>query len=229
MPMPVTTSRSTARGKTISICRVWLDDSGLTITVRIIRAHDCKTTPWRNGGGSTTEIAIGPAGGSLETFDWRISMARVASDGPFSDFDGIDRTLAVIKGSGLVLTIGQGAPVTLSSGADAVSFSGDTPTSARLTAGEITGLNVMTRRGRFIHRLQHLDKSRSCDFVDDDLAIVLSLGGTTEVTAGQDRATLDHGDAALVSRTTTTGFRILPATNCCYLIWLREQRYAAFA
>ena len=75
--------------------------------MRIIRASDCKTTPWKNGGGSTTEIAIGPAGASLEDFDWRISMARVASDGPFSDFPGIDRTLAVIKGSGLVLTIGD--------------------------------------------------------------------------------------------------------------------------
>ena len=34
-------------------------------------------------------------------------MARVASDGPFSEFPGIDRTLAVVKGSGLVLTIGD--------------------------------------------------------------------------------------------------------------------------
>ena len=94
--------------------------------MRIIRAGDCKTTPWKNGGGSTTEIAIGPAGASLEAFDWRVSMARVASDGPFSDFAGVDRTLAVVKGNGLVLTTGENAPVTLSSGADPVSFPGDT-------------------------------------------------------------------------------------------------------
>jgi environmental stress-induced protein Ves len=192
--------------------------------VRIIRASDCKRTPWKNGGGSTTDIAVGPAGASLEAFDWRVSMARVASDGPFSDFAGIDRTLAVVKGNGLVLTIGEGAPVTLSNGAEPVSFPGDTPTSARLTAGEITDLNVMTRRGRFHHRLLRIDKSTSCDFGDDDIAIVLSLDGTTTVTAGRDSATLDHGDAALVNRTTATGFRILPATNHCYLARLREQR-----
>jgi uncharacterized protein len=192
--------------------------------VRIIRAGDCKTTPWKNGGGSTTEIAIGPAGASLEAFDWRVSMARVASDGPFSDFAGVDRTLAVVKGNGLVLTIGENVPVTLSSGADPVSFPGDTPTSARLTAGEITDLNVMTRRGRFRQRLLRITKSVSCDFDDDDIAVVLSLDGTTMVTFGQDSTTLDHGEAAVFGRPTMIGFRILPTTSHCYLIWLTKHR-----
>jgi environmental stress-induced protein Ves len=191
--------------------------------MRIIRAGECKTTPWKNGGGSTTEIAVGPAGASLENFDWRVSMARVGSDGPFSDFAGIDRTLAVVKGNGLVLTVGEDAPVTLSSGSDPVSFVGDTPTSARLTAGEITDLNVMTRRDRFRHRLLRIDKSTWCDFGDDDIAMVLSLDGTTTISFGPDNTTIDHGDAALVSRT-TAGFRILPATNQCFLVWLKEQR-----
>jgi uncharacterized protein len=191
--------------------------------MRIIRAHDCNATPWKNGGGSTTEIAIGPAGASLEAFDWRVSMARVVSDGPFSDFAGIDRSLAVVKGNGLMLTIGEDAPVTLSSGAEPIHFSGDTPTSARLTAGEITDLNVMTRRGRFRHRLLRIAKSTSCDFADDDIAIVLSIDGTTTITSDQDSITLDHGDAALLSRATMTGFRILPMSHC-YLVWLRQQR-----
>jgi uncharacterized protein len=199
-------------------------EPGLTPAVRIIRARDCKTTPWKNGGGSTIEIAIGPAGASLEAFDWRISMARVATDGPFSDFVGIDRTLAVIKGGGLVLTIGDATPVTLSSGSEPVSFPGDTPTSAHLTGGEITDLNVMTRRGRFSHRLLRIDMSTSNDFGDDDIAIVFSLDRSTTVIAGHDNATLDHGDAVLLERTTATGFQILPATSHCYLLWLRKLR-----
>lgn len=192
--------------------------------MRIIRASDCKTTPWKNGGGSTTEIATGPAGASLETFDWRISMARVASDGPFSDFAGIDRTLAVVKGNGLVLTIGEDAPVMFSTETDPISFSGDTPTSAHLTEGEITDLNVMTRRGRFQHQLLRIAKPTPCDFGDNDIAIVLSLDGTTTVTFGRDSATLDHGDAAFISRTTVINFRISPTMNHCYLVWLSEQR-----
>ena len=78
-----------------------------------------------------------PEGASLDTFDWRISMARVASDGPFSEFPGIDRTLAVVEGSGMVLTIGD------QRAGDAVTRLGPgqlcratSPTSARLTAGE---------------------------------------------------------------------------------------------
>jgi environmental stress-induced protein Ves len=192
--------------------------------MRIIRAGNCKTTPWKNGGGSTTEIAIGPVGASLEDFDWRISMARVASDGPFSDFPGIDRTLAVIKGGGMVLTIGDRQPVTLSRGSEPVSFPGDTPTSARLTAGEIIDLNVMTRRGKFSHRAVRVAQPMTCDFGDNDIAVVLSLDGTTMVTVERDSATLDHGDAAVVSRTTKGGFQISPITNDGYLVWLRELR-----
>jgi environmental stress-induced protein Ves len=191
--------------------------------VRIIRAKDCKTTPWKNGAGSTTEIAVAPAGASLMTFDWRISMARVASDGPFSDFPGIDRTLAVVKGSGLVLTIGSDAPVTLSSATEPVSFPADKPTSARVVAGEITDLNVMTRRKRFSHRVQRITAPTACNFGNDDIAIVLSFNGGTTIVAGRDDATLGHGDAAIVSRTTTTGFRISLATNECYLVMLTAR------
>lgn len=84
--------------------------------MQVIRARDCRTTRWKNGGGSTTEIAIEPANASLEDFDWRISMAVVASDGPFSSFPGIDRTLTVIQGNGLILTVGDAMPVTLATG-----------------------------------------------------------------------------------------------------------------
>jgi environmental stress-induced protein Ves len=190
--------------------------------MRIIRAADCKTTPWKNGGGSTTEIAASPEGASLETFDWRISMARVASDGPFSDFPGIDRTLTVVAGGGMVLTIGDRPPVTLSRGSDPVSFPGDTPTSAKLTEGEITDLNVMTRRGRFGHRVQRIVEPMACNFGDDDIAVVLSLDGATTVAAEQDSATLGLGDTMVISRT-ANDFRVAPM-NGCYLIWLQDKQ-----
>jgi uncharacterized protein len=194
-------------------------------TLRIIRAQDCRTTPWKNGGGSTTEIAAAPEGASLETFDWRISMAQVASDGPFSEFAGIDRSLVVVKGSGMILTIDSDAPVALSSGADPVRFAGDTPTSARLTEGEITDLNVMTRRGRFSHRLRRVSSATNCDFEDgDDTAIVVSLNSGTTVTSERAAVTLQHGDAVVVARKDTISFQIVPGTGECYLILLREHR-----
>jgi environmental stress-induced protein Ves len=195
--------------------------------LKIIRANDCLTTPWKNGGGSTTEIAAEPAGASLDTFDWRISMAQVASDGPFSEFFGIDRTLAVIKGSGLVLTIGNNASITLDRGSDPTSFSGDIATSAQLVAGKITDLNVMTRRGRFSHRLRRIREPAWFDFDSHDSAVVLSLDGSTTLTSERDTAILGHADAAILVQMREVSFRITPtAASNCYLILLREHRSA---
>ena len=69
--------------------------------MQILRAANYKVMPWKNGLGSTTEIAIFPANAKLDDFDWRVSMAQVTSDGPFSSFPGIDRTLLVIDGAGI--------------------------------------------------------------------------------------------------------------------------------
>ena len=192
--------------------------------MRIIRAHDCRTTLWKNGGGSTTEIAVAPEGASLETFDWRISMARVACDGPFSEFSGIDRSLAVVEGRGMLLTVGSNPAVMLSRGADPVSFAGDTPTSARLTDGEIIDLNVMTRRGSFSHHLRRISDPTSHDFADDDIAIVVSFNGSTTMTSKRDTVTLNDGDAFVVDRSDTVDFEILPGTGECYLVLLRKHR-----
>jgi environmental stress-induced protein Ves len=194
--------------------------------VDIVRARDCRTMAWKNGGGSTTEIATGPPGASLEAFDWRISMARVASDGPFSAFAGIERTLAVVTGRGLVLTIGDRAPVTLAAESPPVSFDGDMPTSARLLAGEITDLNVMTRRERFRHRLTQIERPTRCDFADrDDLAVVIALNGGATIASDGETAKLDHGDAAILARARDSGFLVTPGSGSdCYLILLSEQQ-----
>lgn len=124
--------------------------------MHIIRATDCLIMPWKNGGGSATEIAVAPEGASLSDFDWRISMADVASDGPFSLFPGIDRTLSVLSGNGIALSFAAGETVTLRPGSPPHAFAGDAPVTGRLIDGPITDLNVMTRRGRVRHRVRRL-------------------------------------------------------------------------
>lgn len=122
--------------------------------MHILRAGQYTRMPWKNGGGETTEIAVYPEGASVEDFAWRVSMATVASDGPFSLFPGIDRTLSVLEGEGMVLDIEGQEPVTLTPASAPLSFPADVPTSARLVRGPITDLNVMTRRGHFAHRVE---------------------------------------------------------------------------
>jgi uncharacterized protein len=193
--------------------------------VQIIRASTCRVTPWKNGGGSTTEIAVEPSGASLDNFDWRVSMARVASDGPFSEFAGIDRTLAVVSGGGLELTIGGGAPVMLQRGSDSFSFAGDVATSARLSGGEITDINVMTRRGRFGHRLRRLQGPAVCDCDGHDVAIAIAVNGSAKLISQGQAETLDDSDAAILRKASDGSFRIEPAAECdCYLVLLRQHR-----
>jgi len=129
--------------------------------MHILRSTDHKHMPWKNGGGVTVEIAISPANASVDNFDWRISTATVANDGPFSVFAGIDRTLSVLEGNGIVLDV-EGVETTLTRETAPFAFAADASSVARLIDGTITDLNVMTRRGRFTHQVERIaiDDSR---------------------------------------------------------------------
>lgn len=131
--------------------------------MKIVRASEYKTMPWKNGGGVTVEIAIHPPGASVNAFDWRISMATVAQDGPFSSFPGIDRTLAIIKGNGMALAIAGHEPVPLTTKSTPLPFAADVPVDATLMDGAIVDLNVMTRRSSFTHNVQRLVGSYSAE------------------------------------------------------------------
>ena len=193
--------------------------------MKIIRGTDCRTTAWKNGGGATTEIAVAPPGASLDDFDWRISTARVGSDGPFSEFAGIDRTLAVVEGDGLALSVGDTAPVVLDGISEPMRFPGDTPTLARLLAGEIVDLNVMTRRGRFAHRLCRIREATRCDFDGHDVALVVACSGRVELGLAQQRVILADRDTAVLTRVDDAPFGVAPAAAAiCYLVLLRDLR-----
>jgi uncharacterized protein len=168
---------------------------------RIIRAADCRRMPWKNGGGETTEIAVSPVGASLDGFDWRVSMARVEASGPFSSFAGIDRTLAILEGQGMVLEIEGREPSTLTVSADPLSFPADVPTFAELTGGPITDLNVMTRRGRLTHSVSRLDVAGPLAFAATaGTVLLLCVSGNVRVQAGGLEEILAPFDTFLTER-----------------------------
>jgi len=125
--------------------------------MRIIRSTAYVTMPWRNGGGSTTEIAVWPAGADTASFEWRLSMARVEQAGPFSQFAGIDRTIALLEGGGLNLSIEGHAEVSLEAGLAPYSFPGDVPAHATLAGDPVLDLNLMSRRADWRHALVRSD------------------------------------------------------------------------
>ena len=94
--------------------------------------------PWKNGGGITHEIARADDADGLV---WRLSIAEVASDGPFSAFTGLSRILTVIEGAGLYLHHATGTLPALP--LRPIAFSGDLPITSQMIDGRIRDFNVI--------------------------------------------------------------------------------------
>ncbi len=103
--------------------------------------------PWRNGQGTTTQLLAADDGAG--SFLWRLSIAPVLSDGPFSNFSGYDRTLVLLEGRALTLDYGAHGRDQLDEPLSLACFSGDWATTGLLGAGPIRDFNVMVRRDRF--------------------------------------------------------------------------------
>lgn len=159
--------------------------------------------PWKNGGGITTQLAVAPNGAVLDNFDWRISTAQVNAAGPFSAFPGIDRSLAVLQGAGLVLHIDDGTPFMLTSANNPLPFTGEQRVHAELIDGPILDFNVMTRRGRYTHMLHamQIDGRRQIDRQADLVFIYCARGGAVHCrSAAGEEISLSAGDAVLADR-----------------------------
>lgn len=145
--------------------------------------------PWVNGLGTTAVIAQEPVTGDGTAWLWRLSLADVTNDGPFSSLPGIDRWIAVATGAGMELTVGHDRPVVLRAGNDAFAFSGDDDTVCCLLDGPIVDVNLMLRRGRVTGalRLHDLGAGDLLGALGDDgeVAVVVLSG---EVRAGDVRA-----------------------------------------
>lgn len=108
-----------------------------------IRALDVTPVPWRNGGGVTRELLAWPSPG-----DWRyrISVADIARDGPFSAFPGVERHFVVLEGDGVTLDLG-GRQTDQRPGDAPLVFDGALAPGCRLLGGPVRDLNLMRRGG----------------------------------------------------------------------------------
>jgi len=114
------------------------------VPLSVLRAAAHAAMPWKNGGGTTLEIARAPAGGD---FDWRLSVADVREDGPFSSFPGIERHILLVEGAGMRLVSARCCIELAPDGPGAI-FDGAEAFTGRLADGPVRDLNLMLRRGR---------------------------------------------------------------------------------
>jgi environmental stress-induced protein Ves len=111
--------------------------------MRVIRPSEYRVMLWKNGGGVTTEIFASPPAGD---FDWRVSIAAVNEDGPFSTFIGYERHIMTLAGEGMRLDVEGRDRVDLEP-FKPFSFPGDVQVSASLLNGPVLDFNLMVRRG----------------------------------------------------------------------------------
>ncbi|PWI44857.1 HutD family protein [Streptomyces sp. ICBB 8177] len=157
----------------------------------VLRWDDLTVTPWKNGGGSTRGLASSPSGSTLADFDWRVSVAEVGADGPFSAFPRIDRVIMLVDGGTMVLDV-DGVAHTLGR-FDSLAFDGEAATTCRLPSGPTRDLNLMTRRGRARGSLVAVDVAGQYETVvgEGDVAVLVALTPGLILAPGRGLGALD--------------------------------------
>jgi environmental stress-induced protein Ves len=166
------------------------------MSLRVIRSTDYVETPWKNGGGVTHEIARSDE--SREP-DWRISLATIDRDGPFSDFTGFDRTIVPLDGAGFELAFDDGSAVVLDLRCVPFRFAGERKVQCRLVGGRSRDLNAMTRRSRWEHDVTALALSQSQLTFDAPADSFVFFAGAATAACGNEAFDMRDGDTLVCS------------------------------
>lgn len=189
-------------------------------TARIIPANEYRRERWRNGLGWTRQIHadINP---TTDDWDWRLSIAEIEQDAPFSTFPGVDRVLVLLSGNGLRLRFDDGQTHELQPPHQQFRFAGERAVTGELVDGTTHDFNLMWRRDRVDARLWHRPLvgpmvifadpgtswavyliSGQARFADESKLPQLAAGDTALLHAGDTRLrhVLDGGGDVLIMR-----------------------------
>ncbi len=125
-----------------------------------INVRNLPSAPWRNGGGSTKEIAAFPLNAGLDDFLWRLSVAEIKQPSAYSLFPEIDRTQILIAGDRLTLRNQNGQSKRLLA-YEPFSFAGEQAWFAE-PEDDCQMLNVMTSRTKVLSELEIIRGNLNC-------------------------------------------------------------------
>lgn len=118
--------------------------------VQILTKEDFIIVPWKNGRGVTSELTRLSKSSGDESFDFRLSVAKVEQNGAFSFYEGHDRCLVLLKGDGFKL-LGPNPPIILNQFLDYCYFQGEESIDCELVGSACEDFNIFINRqyGRF--------------------------------------------------------------------------------
>lgn len=195
----------------------------MSARLRLIPAHDYRRERWRNGFGWTREILRFPETG--DDWDWRLSIAEIERDGPFSTFEGIDRELVLLHGNGVRLRFDDGEVRDVEPPHGRVRFAGERAVTGELIDGTTHDFNLMWRRDRIDAELWHRPLVGSMVlFVElGETWAVHVLSGHTQASDGSDREAAAMGDTLLLCAATVRARFALDGGGEVLVIRLRPR------
>jgi len=165
------------------------------VSFHVIRATDTQPQPWKNGMGTTREIARFPADAGNDDFLWRVSVAEVNSAAPFSTFPGIERQIVLLEGDGFTMTLDGAREHALVIPFEPFAFSGEARVEVTMVGGATRDFNLMIRRAWGHGEVRTLAQAGSHE-PDASCVLLYVARGTVTTIDGE----LHAGDAWLPDR-----------------------------
>ncbi|MCS5591742.1 MAG: HutD family protein [Gammaproteobacteria bacterium] len=177
--------------------------------VEVITKSKFKTIPWKNDKGETVELAINE-GGTIDDFDWRLSIASVDENGEFSDFSGYFRHLVLIKGRGVELSHDNKTCDSLDQLLSVAKFDGGCKTCATLTDGPISDFNLITKSSLYYGTIQTFIDCKSATLAKSELGFLYTLSDSSVLVEDGEKmlCKLPAGDLLKISNSQQRDFRI---------------------
>ena len=119
---------------------------------RVLPASGYARMRWKNGAGWTSEILKFP---DNDAWHWRLSIAEIETDAPFSAFPGVERELVLLSGNGLRLRFHDGESHELLPPHGKLRFAGERTAFGELIDGPTRDFNLMLQRNAVDAQLWH--------------------------------------------------------------------------
>ncbi len=169
--------------------------------MKTLTEKDFREMNWKNGKGRTLELIRLSHPHDPELFSLRLSIASMKESGPFSHYPGIERSIILLEGKGVVLDFVDEIKMHLNEPLKPIQFAGEEEIEAKLIDGPIREFNIMAARDcveAYIHVHKKVPKiqlggedDHYCYIVEKNELIILGPGEKSDLTSKDGLTVID--------------------------------------